>query len=95
MFFKLLRLETITFSDATLSNINVCYATFCPSTSITFIGLDDAQYTDKKEKEIFLIYKEIQNRAVAKSYTRKGFLIYEEMRKYLVIRVYEEGVSHN
>jgi hypothetical protein len=23
--------------------------------------------------------------AVAKSYTRKGFLIYEEMRKYLVI----------
>jgi hypothetical protein len=32
---------------------------------------------------------------VAKSYTysmRKGFLIYEEMRKYLVI--YEEAVSH-
>ncbi len=30
--------------------------------------------------------------AVAKSYMRKGFLIYEEMRKYLV--VYEEAVSH-
>ena len=30
--------------------------------------------------------------AVAKSYMRKGFLIYEEMRKYLVI--YEEAVSH-
>jgi hypothetical protein len=29
--------------------------------------------------------------AVAKSYMRKGFLIYEEMRKYLVI--YEEAVS--
>jgi hypothetical protein len=48
--------------------------------------------TDKKEKIIFLIYKEIQIGAVAKSYMKKGFLIYEEMRKYLVI--YEEAVSH-
>ncbi len=30
--------------------------------------------------------------AVAKSYMSKGFLIYEEMHKYLVI--YEEAVSH-
>jgi hypothetical protein len=30
-------------------------------------------YTDKKENQIFLIYKEIQN-AVAKSYMRKSFL---------------------
>ncbi len=30
--------------------------------------------------------------AVAKSYMREGFLIYEEMRKYLLI--YEEAVSH-
>jgi hypothetical protein len=30
--------------------------------------------------------------AVAKSYMRRGFLIYEEMRKYLVI--YEEAVGH-
>ncbi len=30
--------------------------------------------------------------AIAKSYVRKGFLIYEEMRKYLII--YEEAVSH-
>jgi hypothetical protein len=30
--------------------------------------------------------------AVAKSHMRKGFLIYEEMRKYLVI--YEAAVSH-
>ncbi len=29
---KLLRLETITFSDATLSDKNVVYATFCRST---------------------------------------------------------------
>jgi hypothetical protein len=32
--------------------------------------------TDKKEKKIFLIYKEIQSGAVAKSHMRKGFLIY-------------------
>jgi hypothetical protein len=31
----------------------------------TFIG---KLYTDKKEKQVFLIYKEIQSGAVAKSY---------------------------
>ena len=31
-------------------------------------------------------------KSVAKSYVRNGFLIYEEMRKYLVI--YKEAVSH-
>jgi hypothetical protein len=30
--------------------------------------------------------------SVAKSYMRKGFLLYEEMRKYLTL--YEEAVSH-
>ncbi len=40
-----------------------------------------AFFTDKKENQIFLIYKEIQNGAVSKSYMRKGFLIYEEMQK--------------
>ncbi len=49
-------------------------------------------YTDKKENKISLIYKEIQKGAVAKSYIKKGFLIYDEMRKYLPI--YEEAVSH-
>ncbi len=48
-------------------------------------------YTDKKENQIFLIYKEIQSEAVAKSYMRKGFLIYEEMRKYFCI--YEEALQ--
>ena len=48
-------------------------------------------YIDKKENKTFPFYKEIQNGAVAKSYMRKGFLIYEEMRKYLAI--YEEAVS--
>ncbi len=46
----------------------------------------------KKGNQIFLIYKEIQSRAVAKSYIRKGFLIYEEMRKYFLI--YQEAGSH-
>ncbi len=35
-------------------------------------------YTDKKENKIFLIDKEIQMGPVAKSYMRKGFLIYEK-----------------
>ncbi len=39
------------------------------------------------------MYKEIQMGYVAKSYMRKGFLIYEEMRKYLVI-LYVEDVTH-
>ncbi len=38
------------------------------------------------------LYREIQSGAVAKLYMRKGFLIYEEMRKYFPI--YEEAVSH-
>jgi hypothetical protein len=50
------------------------------------------QLTDKKENQIFLIYKAIQSGAVAKSYMRKCFLIYEEMRKYFPI--YEEAVSN-
>jgi hypothetical protein len=41
--------------------------------------------TDKKEKIIFRMYKEIQMGAVAKSHVRKGFLIYEKMCRYLVI----------
>jgi hypothetical protein len=32
-------------------------------------------FTDKKEKKSFLMYKEIQNGAVAKSYIRKGLNI--------------------
>jgi hypothetical protein len=36
------------------------------------------------------MYKEIQSGAVAKAYMRKGFLIYEEIRKYFPI--YEEVV---
>jgi hypothetical protein len=38
--------------------------------------------TDKKENKILLIYREIQMGLGAKSYMRKGFLIYEEMHNY-------------
>ncbi len=43
-----------------------------------------ALYTDKKKK-IFLRYKEIQMGAVAKSYMRRAFLIYEEIQLFIVI----------
>jgi hypothetical protein len=33
-------------------------------------------YTDKKENQIFLMFKEIHNEAVAKSYMTNGLLIY-------------------
>jgi len=47
----------------------------------------------KKKIKIFLIGKEVQGGAVAKSYMRKGFLlIFEEIRKYFVIN--EEAVGH-
>jgi hypothetical protein len=59
---------------------------------ISGVSLCSDLFTGKKENKIFLIYKEIQNRAVAKSFMRKGSLIYEKMRKYLTI--YEEAVSH-
>jgi hypothetical protein len=50
------------------------------------------KYTDKKENKTFLIYKEMQMGSGAMSYKRKGFLIYEKMRKFFPI--YEEAVSH-
>ncbi len=57
-----------------------------------FLRKNKMWYPDKKENQIFLIYKEIQSGAVAKSFIRKGFLMYEEIRKYFPI--YEEAVSH-
>jgi hypothetical protein len=42
-------------------------------------------YTDKKENQIFLIYKEIQSGAVAKSYITNGFLIYGEIFSHFFI----------
>ncbi len=42
-------------------------------------------YTDKKENQIFLIYKEIQNGADAKSYMTDGLLIYGEIFAHFFI----------
>jgi hypothetical protein len=42
-------------------------------------------YTDKKENQIFLIYKEIQNGAVAKSYITNGLLVYGEIFAHFLI----------
>jgi hypothetical protein len=55
-------------------------------------SLFGAPCAQKKENQILNIYKEIQVGAVAKSYMRKSFLIYEEMGKYFPI--YDEAVSH-
>jgi hypothetical protein len=60
--------------------------------SSKFFHSSTHNYTDKKENKMFLKYKEIQSGAVAKSYMRKGFLIYKEMHKYFPIN--EEAVSH-
>jgi hypothetical protein len=42
-------------------------------------------HTDKKENQIFLIYKEIQIGAVAKSYRTNGLLIYGEIFTHFLI----------
>ncbi len=43
------------------------------------------KHTDKKENKIFLIYKEIQNGAVAKSYMTNGLLVYGEIFAHFLI----------
>ncbi len=48
-------------------------------------GTASRDYTDKKENQIFLIYKEIQNGVVAKSYMTKGLLIYGEIFAHFLI----------
>jgi hypothetical protein len=49
-------------------------------------------FTDKKENRIFLIYKEIQNGAVAKSYVTNAFLIYGEIFAHFLIHY--EALPH-
>jgi hypothetical protein len=44
-----------------------------------------ALHTDKKENQIFLIYREIQSGAVAKSYMTNGLLIYGEIFLHFLI----------
>jgi hypothetical protein len=42
-------------------------------------------HTDKKEKKIFLIYKEIEIGAVAKSCMTNGLLIYDKIFAHFLI----------
>jgi hypothetical protein len=74
------------------TDLHNCTVSIKKSLFAIYVQNVQGHYTDKKENEIFLIYKEIQMGSVAKSYMRKGFLIYDEMRKYLTI--FEEAVSH-
>jgi len=46
----------------------------------------------KKKNQIFLIYKEIQNGAVAKSYMTNGLLIFGEIFAHFLI--YQEALPH-
>jgi hypothetical protein len=46
-----------------------------------------SERTDKKVNQIFLIYKEIQNGAVAKSYMTNGLLIYREIFAHFLIHL--------
>jgi hypothetical protein len=63
--------------------LNTIYSAVVPS---SFKDIYDfGWYTDKIENQIFLIYKEIQSGAGAKTHMRKDFLIYDEMRKYFPI----------
>ncbi len=50
-----------------------------------FVELLSAAYTDKKEKEIFLIYQEMQNGLVAQQYMSKGLLIYGSILAHFLI----------
>jgi hypothetical protein len=81
--------------DSSLSSVLVPYL-FCPVPcslfSVPCYTVRAPCALIKKENKIFLICKEIQMGAVAKSYMRKGFLIYDEMHNYLVI--YEKAVIH-
>ena len=46
---------------------------------LLYVGEGSEPYTDKKGNQIFLIYKEIQSGADAKSYMTNGLLIYGEI----------------
>jgi hypothetical protein len=51
----------------------------------TLQGYILSPYTDKKEIQIFFIYREIQSGAVAKPYMTNGLLIYGEIFAHFLI----------
>jgi hypothetical protein len=61
----------VEFSPALIQILQMCKI----PEGLSSIGVE--AYTDKKGKEIFLIYKEIQKRAVAKSNMTKDPLVYD------------------
>jgi hypothetical protein len=54
--------------------------------NVNKIHSSSTSYTDKKENQNFLIYKEIQNGAFAKSYMTNGLLIYREIFAHLLMQ---------
>ncbi len=70
----------------------ICSYLECSISNFIVIFLLFVLYTDKKANQIFLIYEEIQNGAVAKSYMTNGLLIYREIFTYFLI--YEEALPH-
>jgi len=52
----------------------------------------ETRYTDKKENQIFLIYREILNGADAKSYMTNGLPIYGDIFAHFLI--YWEALPH-
>ncbi len=57
-----------------------------------FLKLRGQMHTDKKEHQIFSIYKEVQNGAVAKSFMTNGLLIYGEIFAHFLI--YKEAFPY-
>ncbi len=55
------------------------------STCVAHFPLMGTVYTDKKENQIFLMCKEIQSGALAKSYMNNGLLIYREIFTHFLI----------
>ncbi len=49
----------------------------------------EREHTDKKENKFFFIYYEILMGSGEKSYMRKSFLIYEEMRGNFSLYMYD------
>jgi hypothetical protein len=65
---------------SSLKTLKLCPETY---TKLYVNEFGFTRHTDKKENQIFLIYREIQSGAVAKSYIRKYFPIYEEAVSHL------------
>ncbi len=64
-----------------------------PIVQISYVGPTRTTYTLLKNKNKISSYiRKFRNGAVAKSYMREGFLIYEEICKYL--KIYEEATTY-